>query len=97
MNLGKTITTLRQKKNLKQTEMADMLGITHTYLSQVENNHKTPNVALLEKIAKTLNTPLPFLFFFAVDEKDIPEHKAAHFRMIEPLIKQFLTDLMAIE
>jgi XRE family transcriptional regulator, regulator of sulfur utilization len=95
MNLGSTISQLREKKRLKQGQLADELDITQTYLSQIENNKKLPNIALLERISEKLSTPLPFIFFLALDEKDIPEGKVDHFRFLEPLLKKYIGELIS--
>lgn len=96
MNLGNTISQLREKKGLKQGQLADALDITQTYLSQIENNKKLPNIALLEKIGIELSTPLPFIFFLSLDEKDIPKDKADHFRFLEPLLKKYIGELISV-
>lgn len=97
MNLGKTISQLRERKGMNQGEFAKILSITQTYLSLIENNKKTPNMALLEKISEELSTPLPFIFFLSMDEKDIPESKRMHFKALEPVIKKFIGELIGIE
>jgi XRE family transcriptional regulator, regulator of sulfur utilization len=94
MNLGNTISQLRGQKGMKQGELAHILSITQTYLSQIENNKKLPNIALLNKISAELSTPLPFLFFLSLDEKDIPESRVIHFKLLEPLIKRFVGELI---
>ena len=94
MNLGNTISKLREKKEMKQGELAQALGITQTYLSQIENNKKLPNIALLERISTELSTPLPIVFFFSLDDKDIPKEKQANFNFLKPLINNFIDDLI---
>lgn len=89
--------TLREKKGLKQGQLATILEITQTYLSQIENNKKVPNIPLLEKIAKELSVPLPLLFFLSADENDFPEEKRPMFRFLEPSIKKFIGELIDIE
>jgi transcriptional regulator with XRE-family HTH domain len=95
MNLGNTVTQLREQKGMKQGQLAETLGITQSYLSQIENNKKLPNIALLEKIGSELSTPLPFLFFLSLDENDIPESKRMHFKILDPMIKQFIGELIS--
>jgi transcriptional regulator with XRE-family HTH domain len=75
-------------------DLASDLCITQTYLSQIENNRKLPNIALLEKIGKKLSTPLPFIFFLSLNEDDIPETKRPHFRLLEPALKKFIGELL---
>jgi putative transcriptional regulator len=45
----------REKAKLTQEELAEKVGITRAYLSQLENNHKEPSIKLLTQIAKALN------------------------------------------
>lgn len=97
MNLGKTISQLRERKGLNQGKFAEILSITQSYLSQIENNKRLPNMALLEKISTELSTPLPFIFFLSMDEKDVPENKRPHFKALEPVIKKFIGELIGIE
>ncbi|RFS26806.1 XRE family transcriptional regulator [Chitinophaga silvatica] len=94
MNLGMTILQLREKMGLKQGQLAENLDITQTYLSQIENNKKLPNIALLERISSELSTPLPFIFFLSLDEKDIPAERVPHFKLLEPLLKKFVHELI---
>ena len=96
MNLGNTITHLREQKGMKQGQLADILGISQTYLSQIENNKKTPNIPLLEKIGSEFSTPLPLLFFLSLDEKDIPPKKRGDFKKLNPLIRDFIGNLINI-
>ncbi|OQP64771.1 hypothetical protein A3860_18610 [Niastella vici] len=97
MNLGNTISQLRERKGMNQGKFAEILSITQSYLSQIENNKRLPNIALLEKIGEELSTPLPFIFFLAMDEKDVPENKRTHFKVLEPVIKKFIGELIGIE
>ena len=94
MNLGNTIVQLRERKEFNQGELATKLGISQTYLSQIENNKKMPTVGLLENIGKVLSTPLPFLFFLSVEAEDIPKRNRHNFEMVGPQIKDFITAML---
>jgi putative transcriptional regulator len=60
MKLDK-IREYRMKKCLSQTELANLLGIDRSYLSQIENG-KQPSLKLLERIAETLGRNLKDFF-----------------------------------
>jgi len=62
MNIGNNLKLLRTQKQISQKELAKTLGITHNYLSMVENNAKKPSLSLLEKISEVLGVPLYSLF-----------------------------------
>ena len=93
MNIGGAIESVRKKKNIRQNELAEKASITQSYLSLLENNKKDPTVSTLREIATALDTPLPILFFLALDEKDIPEHKVDIYKQTEPLLKSLIETL----
>lgn len=92
MNLGATIKQFRQQKGIKQNVLAEKCGITQTYLSQIENNVKEPNISTLKRLCKQLGVPLPVLFFLSLDEQDIEPKKRSSFKHIEPAIKSMLSE-----
>lgn len=79
MKLGQTISSIRKKKGLKQDELAERSNISQTYLSQIENDRKTPNINTLKVISNILNVPMPILFFLSLDKDDVPEVKREAF------------------
>ena len=44
--------------------------ISQSYLSQIENNQKEPNISTLKLISNQLQVAVPILFFLALDEAD---------------------------
>lgn len=62
MAIGDTLRQLRKAKNIKQPEMAELLGVSHTTYSRIENNQATLDANLLPKIAKEFELPIESLF-----------------------------------
>ena len=56
MDVGTKIKNLRKNKGLTQEGFARETGISRSYLSDLENNRKSPTIETLEKIAKKMNT-----------------------------------------
>ena len=52
MDIGKKIKELRKSKNLTQEEFSEQIGISRSYLSDIENNRKSPSVETLDKLAE---------------------------------------------
>ena len=52
--LGKRIAALRHKKQMKQDELAEKLGISSQAVSKWENDQTCPDISLLPLLAKTL-------------------------------------------
>ena len=51
---GKTIKCLREKKDLTQTQLADMLGVSSKAVSKWETAKGLPDVSLIEPLANAL-------------------------------------------
>ena len=94
MNYGKAINNLRVDR-MKQTQtiFAKSIGITQTYLSQIENGIKKPSTDLLDRISIYVEIPMPLLFWYSITEEDIKKSKLEAYRMLKPaadaLIKSF--------
>ena len=61
-NIGAKIAELRRAKNMKQDELAEMLGVTPQAVSKWENGASSPDISLLPKIAKIFGTTIDSLF-----------------------------------
>ncbi len=96
MNLGLTIKNIRKQKSINQIDFALKSGITQTYLSQIENNQKEPNLSTLKSISKALNVPLPIIFFLAMDDEDVPENKRDAFKIVSPSVKSLINEFFTI-
>ncbi|WP_396601663.1 helix-turn-helix domain-containing protein [Algibacter sp. R77976] len=95
MDLGLAIKSIRKQKGLKQNQFAELCDITPSYLSQIENNNKEPNLSILKIISNNLGTPLPILFFLSLDNDDINPEKKEAFQMIAPSIKSLVNQFFA--
>ena len=54
MTLGKRIAALRRQRQLKQENLADLLGISPQAVSKWENDQTCPDIGLLPKLAEIL-------------------------------------------
>ena len=54
--LGKVLVKYRTIEKISQEELADRAGIHRTYVSQIERGLKSPTLAVLFHISKSLNT-----------------------------------------
>lgn len=48
---GEKLSTLRKRHGLTLRQLGEMLGVYHTYVSQIEKGKKIPNAAMIIKIA----------------------------------------------
>jgi len=96
MNLGTIIKNSRKQKGQTQLEFATSCGITQTYLSQIENNNKEPNLATLKEISNKLEIPLPILFFLSLNEEDISSEKRDAFKKLLPSVNTLINECFEI-
>ncbi len=61
-DLGMRIKDIRSKQGLSQKDLAGLVGVTPSTISQIENNLIYPSLPALFKIAETLSTDLGSLF-----------------------------------
>lgn len=55
MNIGENIKKLREKKNIKQAELAEKTGVTQAMICQIERGTKNPSLQVGVDIAKVLD------------------------------------------
>lgn len=96
MNIGKVIKDTRKQRKQTQTEFALSCGITQTYLSQIENNVKEPNLSTLKTISSNLDIPLPIMFFMSLNEDDISPEKRKAFEIINPSVKSLINEFFRV-
>ena len=53
--LGRKIVVLRAEKNMTQTELYKLAGLSYTTISFIENGKTVPRVSTLYRIAKVLD------------------------------------------
>ena len=79
MNYGRALKILREKRGLKQKELAEKASLDASYVSQIENGKRIPGTPAVDAIAKALDVPLYLLMLLASDAEDlrgISEEKA---------------------
>ena len=94
MNIGQSIKQLRKEQGISQIEFAKRVKISQTYLSLVESGKRGCGIHFLELIAKGLEIPLPVLFWFSIEVKDILEDKKEHFEFLKPSIDQMIKSIL---
>lgn len=61
MTIGREIRKNRNAKGMTQDELAEKIGISRNYVSDLENDRYMPSVKTLSKIAVALQMDLNFL------------------------------------
>ena len=69
-SIGKKIKLARVNSNFTQEELAEEIGISSRYVSQLERGLAFGSAATIVNICKTLNIDSNFLFSDIIDSKD---------------------------
>ena len=70
MNIGTNIKRLREDRGIKQSEIADLIGMHRSNYSKIENGQREISVVAVDKIAKFFNISIDELLHLG---EDIPE------------------------
>ena len=84
----------RVELGLNQKQVAEELGLSQTYMSQLENGNKPRfSTAILVRYADTLGVPLPIVIWQALTEDDVHPEKKEVFNVLKPqldkMVKEF--------
>lgn len=81
LTLGSAVRELRHSAGLSQRELAELVGIQHTYLSHIEANRREPTLRVLRQIAAALRLP-PSLLISVALMVDLPEADRAVYELV---------------
>lgn len=70
MPLGDKVRTARKKSGLTTLMLAKKAGISQSYISEIENNRKSPSTKTILKLADILQAPFDFLLRDDISEID---------------------------
>lgn len=69
--LGEALRLIRVFNDYKTADLAKELDVSPSYISEIENNHKTPSMDVLKKYAQHFGLSVSSIMFFAEDiDKD---------------------------
>ncbi|GBC61057.1 XRE family transcriptional regulator [Desulfonema ishimotonii] len=83
VDLGMRLKELRTRQGLSQTELARMVGVTPSNISQIESNLIYPSLTALFRIAETLSVEVGAFFQDRADVRDrvvFPAEESVHIR-----------------
>lgn len=63
--IHQALKNIRQFHNIKQSELSVKLGISNSYLSEIESGKKSPSLELLSKYSEIFDIPVSSLLFFS--------------------------------
>ncbi|GAA4780938.1 hypothetical protein GCM10023219_31330 [Stakelama sediminis] len=61
----RALKTIRQYHRLSQSDLAEQIGISRSYLNEIERDRKEPSLDILGRYAKRFDVPLSSIMLFA--------------------------------
>ncbi|WP_334037947.1 helix-turn-helix transcriptional regulator [Burkholderia gladioli] len=68
--LGEALRLVRVYHDLSQSQLCAELGVSNSYVSEIESGKKQPTLELLQKYSAEFNIPISSLMFFAENLND---------------------------
>lgn len=63
--LGEALRLIRVYHDLKQNQAANLLGVSTSYLSEIENGRKVPTLDIVQRYSEKFALPMSSILFFA--------------------------------
>lgn len=63
--LSEALRLLRVFHDLKQNELAERVGLSKSYISELENGNRSPSLDVIEKYSAEFNIPTSSIMFFS--------------------------------
>lgn len=62
--IGEALRLIRVYHDMKQSDLADRLGISQSHLSEIERGKKAPSSEVVERYSKEFRLPVSSIWFF---------------------------------
>lgn len=107
LKFGEKVKRFRQDKGLRLTDVAEMTGLSKSFLSQIENNKISPSVETLYRLSTAFERPIGYFFEDSEEEtnflvkKDRRKKMAigvdrTHFELLSPNLKNKKMEALVI-
>lgn len=91
--LGDGIRTVRKKKKVTQTDLAEMAGQFRSHISQLEGGMRHPSINALKNYAEFLEVHPALFFWFGINRDEIDQDKRAKFDILKPSIDELIDEI----
>ncbi|SFM34675.1 helix-turn-helix domain-containing protein [Pelosinus propionicus] len=89
--INEALRLVRLAHGYKSKEVAEKIGVSASYLSEIESGKKTPTLDLLQKYSDVFGIRLSTLMFFAEElNREIPKEK------IKDNVRKYIFKLMKL-
>ena len=92
--LSKALRLIRVFHDLKQQEVAEKLGLSKSFVSELENGKKTPSFEVIQRYSEVFNIPASSILFFS-ENLENPSKTSRTKSAIAAKVLQFLSFIEA--
>ena len=96
MTIGQLTKQLRKSRSLRQGTAAKELGISQTYLSQLEKGTRNLSSPMVDKLSLFYGIPAPIMSFLTLDLTMVAEDKREAFTKIKPAMDAMVREFFAL-
>ena len=75
MNYGERLKQLRKNRDLKQADLADLLGVSSSAIGSYERCERQPTYELLHKLATFFNVSIDYILCFSNEKLTVEEYQ----------------------
>ncbi len=93
MNIGQALRKIRKDTIFTQTEWASKIGISQTYMSQIENGVKEPSMEVIKQYERLAQKPIAIILWHGIEEKDVPKSKKKLYLELKPVIDSLISQV----
>jgi len=95
-NIGLSIKTARNLKNLTQEDLSKKINIAVSNLSKIENDKVNPSIDTLTNISKALGMPIGFILTLGLTDKSFPRKVRVKYNLTKNTIKNIVEEIFKI-
>lgn len=95
--LSEALRLLRVFHDMKQNDLAAALGISKSYVSEIESGNRVPSFEVIQKYASTFNIPVSSVLFFSEQIEKAQKGDEIGFRTQEFVASKIISILQLIE
>jgi transcriptional regulator with XRE-family HTH domain len=90
---GQIVSSVKEKYHLTQSQLAELLGVTQSYVSRVERGERKLTLVHLETLSKCLDLPMAvFLWRTLGPPRSVSPKKKQVFARMEALLRRAYPD-----
>ncbi|MGB8451797.1 MAG: helix-turn-helix transcriptional regulator, partial [Anaerocolumna sp.] len=86
LDIGKKIRFLRLQKNIPQNDLAQIIGVSKSTMSNYERNYSTPDPDILVKLADYFNVSIDYLFDYGENHETELAKESSNYNHPDPAV-----------